>query len=132
MSERRDDGFRMRGVRRGLPGAVGSRHGQAFAAFALQHPVGYATSLDRAWEALYRIDVDGERPAMVFGALREGGAGRTRRDVPARPPLPRGMPTMTIADLADFSAETYAAHLDAWCRAALAAWSGVAAADPQR
>ena len=33
----------------------GSRHGQAFAAFALQHPVRHAASLDVAWELLYRV-----------------------------------------------------------------------------
>jgi hypothetical protein len=35
----------------------GSRHGQAFAAFALQHPVTRAASLDRAWAALWRITI---------------------------------------------------------------------------
>ncbi len=33
----------------------GSRHGLAFAAFALQHPAAHAASLDRAWAALHRV-----------------------------------------------------------------------------
>jgi catechol 2,3-dioxygenase-like lactoylglutathione lyase family enzyme len=33
----------------------GSRHGVAFAAFALQHPARYATSLDPAWATLHRM-----------------------------------------------------------------------------
>jgi len=37
----------------------GSRHGQAFAAFALQHPVIHEASLDRGWAALWRIYVAG-------------------------------------------------------------------------
>jgi hypothetical protein len=42
--------------------------------------------------------------------------------VPPLPPKPVALPTITIADLADFAPSTYSARLDAWCRAALAAW----------
>lgn len=97
----------------------GSRHGQAFAAFALQHPTTYASSLDHAWAALYRIYVAGDRPVHVFAALR----GRRSLDTPQRPQQRAEMPTMTIAHLGDFAADTYPERLDEWCRATLAAWN---------
>lgn len=102
----------------------GSRHGQAFAAFALQHPVTHAASLDLAWVALWRIYVAGESPAAVFGALvaHRGKIPRADKNVPARPAARAIMPSITIADLADFAAETYPTRLDAWCRATLASW----------
>ncbi|HEU4631423.1 MAG TPA: DUF5946 family protein [Gemmatimonadaceae bacterium] len=101
----------------------GSRHGQAFAAFALQHPVTHAASLDRAWAALHRIHVAGEAPARVFAALvaRRGVVPPVWR-TPPRPARPLHAPAVTIADLGDFAAATYAERLDAWCRASLAAW----------
>ena len=98
----------------------GSRHGQAFAAFALQHPATYPSSLDHAWQALYRIYVSGDQPAYVFAALRERRPFET--DSPRRPTQRAGMPSVTIAYLADFDADTYPERLDAWCRASLAAW----------
>ena len=101
----------------------GSRHGQAFAVFALQHPTSYPASLDRAWEVLYRIYVLGKPPAEVFGALVAArGAAPAALDVPPRSARPIGAPMVTIADLADFAAETYVERFDAWCRATLAAW----------
>jgi len=102
----------------------GSRHGQAFAAFALQHPVTHEASVDRAWAALWRIYVAGESPARVFGGLvaHRGRIPPTDRNVPARPATRAIMPAVTIGDLADFSAETYPARLDAWCRATLESW----------
>jgi hypothetical protein len=104
----------------------GSRHGQAFAAYALQHPVAHARSLDRAWVALHRIYVAGEPPARVFGALvARRGAAPAHRTTPVRPARPLHPPSVTIADLADFAAATYPERLDAWCRASLEAW-GVA------
>jgi hypothetical protein len=101
----------------------GSRHGQAFAAFALQHPMAHAASLDRAWAALHRIHVAGEAPARVFRALvaRRGAAPPEWR-TPPRPPRPVRRPAVTIVDLADFAAATYPERLDAWCLASLAAW----------
>jgi hypothetical protein len=104
----------------------GSRHGQAFAAFALQHPVAHATSLDRAWAALHRIYAAGEPPARVFGALvaRRGAMPPEWRG-PPRPPRAAALPTVTIADLADFAAASYPARLDAWCRASLVAWGAI-------
>ena len=100
----------------------GSRHGQAFAAFALQHPLVYASSLDLAWLALHRIYVMGDSPARVFGALRAAGGGRVSWDAPARPAQRRRMPVITIADLGDFASATYPERLDDWCRESLDTW----------
>ena len=98
----------------------GSRHGQAFAAFALQHPATYPSSLDHAWQALFCIYFRGHQPAYVFAALR---ARRfVDNDIPQRPDRRAEMPSVTIADLADFAADTYAERLDELCRASLAAW----------
>lgn len=92
----------------------GSRHGQAFAAYALQHPTRLHASLDHAWAALHRIYVDGERPSRVFSLLA------TRRDAvtrdwgtPPRPTQPVAPPAVTIADLGDFAAAHYPERLDA-------------------
>lgn len=102
----------------------GSRHGQAFAAFALQHPVIYPKSLDHAWAALYQIYATQADPTYVFTTLRAIGDSALPRSwtVPPRPAARRSMPTVTIADLADFGADAYALQLDAWCRASLATW----------
>lgn len=101
----------------------GSRHGQAFAAFALQHPSVFRTSLDAAWSSLFRIYCLNAAPFDVFNSLRRGRGGYLDdTSVPLRRPEPVSRPTMTIADLADFAAATYAGQLDAWCRATLAAW----------
>jgi hypothetical protein len=101
----------------------GSRHGQAFAVFALQHPSAYPASLDAAWDSLYRIYVAGEAAGHVFRAAVQR-AGRLPLDgaVPPRPARCAGQPSITIADLGDFAADSYAADLDAWCRATLTAW----------
>jgi hypothetical protein len=101
----------------------GSRHGQAFAAFALQHPLLFVDSVDAAWAALYRIYCLDTPPTRVFADLR-GLHDRTAFDgvVPRRPLVGRALPTVTIADLGDFSAATYPSQLDAWCRATLRAW----------
>lgn len=101
----------------------GSRHGQAFAAFALQHPSWYSTSLDAAWTALYRIYCQSEPPAAVFGAIRQRPkASFTNSPIPTRPSKPIALPQFTIVDLHDFAAASYAARLDEWCRATLRAW----------
>lgn len=101
----------------------GSRHGQAFAAFALQHPRTYASSLDHAWLALYQIYVDVLEPAFVFVVLRSSHGGLPATwTVPARPSKQVRAPSVTIADLGDFAADTYPMRLDAWCRASLSSW----------
>lgn len=101
----------------------GSRHGLAFAAYALQHPVLHSASLDAAWSGLYRVYCLGEPVFDVFAALR-GAKGRVagRIGVPRRPSVPAFAPTMTIADMGDFAAATYAERLEEWCRASLRAW----------
>ena len=111
----------------------GSRHGQAFAAFVLQHPVLHARSVERAWAALYRIYVHGEAPHAVFASFRPSATARggARPRVPALPIGRAAAPRVTIVDLADFAPETYPASLDGWCRAALEAW-GVAIPPPAR
>lgn len=109
----------------------GSRHGQAFAAYALQHPVAHARSLDHAWAALHRIYVAGEPPARVFGALVAGrGAAPAHWATPARPARPLHPPAVTIADLADFAAAAYPGRLDAWCCASLEAWGAAPGVGP--
>jgi hypothetical protein len=101
----------------------GSRHGQAFAAFALQHPIRHRASVDSAWTSLYRIYCLGHRPTRVFGELRAaGGRVATVPDVPARPSAIVNRPAVTIADLGEFSATGYPTCLDEWCRAALRSW----------
>lgn len=98
----------------------GSRHGQAFASFTLQHPLRYPASLDRAWQALYRIYVLNESSTSVLAAMRRPGEALPA--VPARPSERASAPALTIADLGEFGAETYAAALDDWCRASLRSW----------
>ena len=97
----------------------GSRHGQAFAAFALQHPDTHERSLDAAWDSLYRIYCLGESPSEVFNALRKGPRPFCGIARPSHRARPFGV---TIAHLGDFAAATYPAALDSWCRSALAGW----------
>lgn len=101
----------------------GSRHGQAFSAFALQHAQRHSRSLDSAWQALYRIYVLNQQPIAVYTDLR-GTAGRAPHtpSVPPRPESPAATFDVTIADLNDFSASSYAEQLDRWCRSALRGW----------
>jgi Family of unknown function (DUF5946) len=102
----------------------GNRHGQAFAAFALQHPAIYPQSLDHAWAALYQIYAAQADPAYVFTTLRAIGDSALPGSwtVPPRPTQRPSVPTVTIADLADFAADAYPGQLDAWCRASLVSW----------
>jgi len=101
----------------------GSRHGQAFAAFALQHPKRYDPSLDRAWAALIRIYEEGDRPEFVFARLRAVSRGLPPEwNVRPRPASPLVAPRFTIVDLGEFSDDAYPQHLDAWCKAALGMW----------
>jgi hypothetical protein len=90
----------------------------------------FPTSLDAAWSALYRIYCFGELAADVFASVREGRASHANSNVPVRPPEPIARPRVTIIDLSDFAASTYATQLDAWCRAALIAWGAVIGAPP--
>ena len=105
----------------------GSRHGQAFATFALQHPSRYPASLDAAWGVLYRLCCLGQSLAHVTEVFR--GRARSGGVIPPRPDRPIGRPEITIADLRDFEATTYPTRLDAWSRATLASWR-IAATEP--
>lgn len=101
----------------------GSRHGQAFAVFALQHPERFPTSLNAAWTALYRIYILRERPSDVFTSLRLGTSRSTdTARVPHCPAQWSGSFAMTIADLEDFAEGSYAKRLDDWCAATLRAY----------
>lgn len=104
----------------------GSRHGQAFATFALQHPSRYPASLDAAWGALYRLCCLDQPLAHVMQVFR--GRVQSSCVIPPRPDRPIGRPAITIADLTDFEAATYPSRLDAWSRATLVSW-GVAVAE---
>jgi len=94
----------------------GSRHGLAFAAFALQHPRRFsAESVARARELIERVVRDGEPLAAVVADFR----ARPRADSPAQVDTPSRTFTVTIADLGAFDATTYAHDLQRWARAAL-------------
>ena len=101
----------------------GSRHGQAFSAFVLQHPRRYAASLDHAWTALYRICVDHVPGQAAFAELAaHHGVIPPHWAAVERRAYALERPSVTIADLGDFAATTYPERLDEWCRAGLAAW----------
>jgi hypothetical protein len=107
----------------------GSRHGLAFATFALQHPASYdVATLDRAWVALYRVYVLGDDARRLFQGLAGRRVDTTSWDAPPRPPVPARLPSVTIVELGDFDADRYAADVDAWARATVAAWGGDAIA----
>lgn len=97
----------------------GSRHGQAFAAFALQHPQAYARSLDAAWDLLYRIYCLGEPVSTAIAARR---ANPQAAPIAPRPAARLADFTVTIADLGEFDGARYPAALDEWCMSALKAW----------
>ena len=103
----------------------GSRHGLAFAAFALQHPLNprFSPSLDAAWLALCSVYVIGKAPSFVFRALRSRDLQLSEHTgIPMRPGAPLAKPSVSICDLQGFEAATYAHRLDDWCRATLEAW----------
>lgn len=100
----------------------GSRHGLAFATFALQHPQRFCSAtVAQAREMIARVVLDGEPLARVVAELR----ARPRPSSPPPPPAARPrVPTpfaVTIADLGAFDADTYRAALERWARAALGA-----------
>lgn len=100
----------------------GPLHGLAFACFALQHPSQHITStLERAWLMLYRIVVAGDGPVAVSQGLRKAHGTDARWIAPEFPGRAVASPGfgVTIATLADFSAECYAADALRWARATL-------------
>ncbi|MGH7617068.1 MAG: DUF5946 family protein [Gemmatimonadaceae bacterium] len=107
----------------------GPRHGQAFAAFALQHPTTHRASLDAAWVMLYRIYcLHQPVAAVIASARRRATVASDSGGVPARLAERVAAPRITIADLGEFMATTYPERLDDWCRASLAAWGANAGA----
>ena len=97
----------------------GSRHGLAFAVFALQHPSQYgASTRARSLELLERVFLRQEPIQFVIRELRARGRGREERSDAQPPPLV-GPFAYTIADCGSFEAEDYVAHLEKWCRATL-------------
>ncbi|MBX7119425.1 MAG: hypothetical protein K1X31_10545 [Gemmatimonadaceae bacterium] len=99
----------------------GSRHGLAFAVFALQHPSRYdARTQARSHELLSRVLVAQEPLDAVVRDFRARDR-RTRR-APVALAAPAAAPrryAVTIADLDDFGADRYPADLDRWGRATL-------------
>jgi len=97
----------------------GSRHGLAFAAYALQHPGQFdSATAARARALIIRVVVQGESLAHVVRELR---SARAPRPVAAGGGAESGVSfAVTIADLGDFDAASYPEWLVRWCRAALA------------
>lgn len=87
----------------------GSRHGLAFAVYAAQHPERYGVASARAGLARLAREFAPGSVGPAFG--------------------PHAPFRVTIADLGDFAAETYAADLERWCRATLAAFAAVPGAE---
>ena len=94
----------------------GSRHGLAFAAFALQHPRRYsAATVAPARELIQRVAVHGESLAQVVAELRARPQDTVARVATTSSPDF----SVTIADLGTFDAATYPDDLLRWARAAL-------------
>lgn len=101
----------------------GSRHGSAFAAYTLQHPLEVSReALERCWMLLYRIWIAGDDPAYVTRTLRQLEEGVTPQwsvaPLTADAAAPRSA-RITIADLDLFDAGAYPSDLENWCRATL-------------
>jgi hypothetical protein len=98
----------------------GSRHGLAFAAFAVQHPRRFpAASIAASRVLLERVCHRHEPLAAVVKDFRARSQAPTDSTVPeAIPPF-----AVTIADLGAFDAATYPDDLMRWARAAIAAHS---------
>ena len=108
----------------------GSRHGLAFAVYAVQHPARFpATSRAAAVELLTAVYRRGEDRAWAVRRLRTAMADRKPASgtPDASVPHPRDGFPVTIASLGTFEAETYASALDAWCRATLATLAALSA-----
>jgi uncharacterized protein DUF5946 len=106
----------------------GSRHAVAFACYTLQHPASSTRDgLERCWLLLHRIVIEGDDPPRLAAALRKNPPERPEDwNVPPLPPnpVPGGPYAVTIEDLGDFDAASYAARLSAWAAATYRRWSG--------
>ena len=103
----------------------GSRHGLAFSVFTLQHSRDVSRDMiARCLDILRRVYVNGEERQHVVTSIRRDhgapGAASSPRDAATGAPNVFGF---TIDHMGDFSADTYAADLDAWCLATIEAWS---------
>ncbi|MCE9602980.1 MAG: DUF5946 family protein [Gemmatimonadetes bacterium] len=94
----------------------GSRHGLAFAVFALQHPARYPEGTrSRSYELLARVIEGGQSLNTVVRAFRTPHARAEASDPPPRAP---GRPfPETIADLGEFDANAHIETPERWCRA---------------
>src|SRR5690606_21562408 len=91
----------------------GSRHGLAFAVFALQHPCQYgAATRARGLELLERVFLRQEPTEYVLKALRARGSD----DEPTEVPSATGPFTCTMVDCGSVEARAYAVCLEIWCR----------------
>ena len=116
----------------------GSRHGPAFATYTLQHSAGIKTEvLQNAWLMLSRVYEHGDARQNVVDGMRATYRGRhdatyssdnrkfqqawTASTLPVRESPPNHF-SVTIVDLGDFPADSYATQLDAWCLATMHAW----------
>ena len=103
----------------------GPRHGLAVAVYTLQHPDGVpAERLEICWLIAYRCAVLGDDPARLARGIRSSRPARAADfgAVP-RPPYPTApVYEITIHDMGDFDAATYARRLVAWARATLLGW----------
>ncbi len=98
----------------------GSRHGLAFAAFAVQHPTRFpAGSVSQSRELIERVAVAGEPLAHVVAEFRTRRAPRSAAPLA---PAARAF-SVTIADLGPFDAAAYPEALLRWARAAISASS---------
>ena len=94
----------------------GSRHGLAFAAYALQHPRRFdRATVNRSRELVHRVIVRGESLEAV---IREFRSNPLRPDAGASEGGRASYP-VTIADLGEFDARSYAENLERWCLSAL-------------
>ena len=100
----------------------GSRHGIAFAVYALQHPTQFpAASRPAARQLLTAVYRHGEDAAWAVRQLRAAmAASRGTRETPDLVvPHPRGGFAVTISALGEFDAERYVTALERWCVATL-------------
>lgn len=94
----------------------GSRHGLAFAVFALQHPSQYGEATRaRSLELLERVFLRNEPIHFVIKEFRSLGSDMTSGELPAK----TGPFSYTIADCGSFEADDYVEQLDRWCRTTL-------------
>lgn len=94
----------------------GSRHGLAFAVFALQHPSQYgAATRARSFELIERVFLRNEPMHLVIRDFRDRSSEMKSNELSAMV----GPFSYTIADCGSFEAGVYVADLERWCRTTL-------------